>query len=256
MRVKLLGSFSCVEGYEELVPSASKPRQIFALLLLREGRVQPVQTLFEELWGDTQPASANTTLQTYILQIRRMLAKGSLGNLADVCPKTILKTHANGYLLQRGHITTDVAEFWNLQRLGMQAYADKNWLHAKNLLEQALALWGGPVLVDVPVGDVLRMEILRLTAARGDAERARIECAIRAGDSTAVLTDLHVLVAQDPLDESLSGLLMHALYKTAGTYSALEEFKRIRNALIREIGLEPGPAICGVRQSILTGQIR
>lgn len=255
MKARLLGNFHCIDSSEELILTASKPRQIFALLLLQQGRVQTVQKLAEEIWRDAPPVSASTTLQTYVLQIRRMLAKSSIGELRGVCPKSLVKTYANGYLLQRGHITTDVDEFRDLHRLGMQAFAEQDWGRAMQRLEHALSLWEGPVLVDVPAGSVLRLEILRLNAARADAERIRIKCAIELGASTSVLTDLQVLVAEDPLNESLSGLLMHALYNTMGTSPALDEFHRLRTALIREIGLEPGPAVREVRQLILTGQI-
>nr|WP_324290298.1 hypothetical protein [Streptomyces sp. H34-AA3] len=48
-----------------IVPTAGKQRQLLTLLALRCGRVVPIATLMEELWGgDSIPRSGLTTLQT------------------------------------------------------------------------------------------------------------------------------------------------------------------------------------------------
>ncbi|NDZ87429.1 hypothetical protein G3I23_17995, partial [Streptomyces sp. SID10115] len=71
MRVKVLGPLGADVNGVNVVPTASKPRQILALLALYPRRVVPISTLMEEIWGVDLPASAMTTLQTYILQLRR-----------------------------------------------------------------------------------------------------------------------------------------------------------------------------------------
>ena len=64
--------------------TAPKPRKVLALLLLHANLVVPVETLIAELWGCEPPASAQTTLQTYILKIRRMLVRA-----LSICPNRL-----------------------------------------------------------------------------------------------------------------------------------------------------------------------
>lgn len=253
MKATMLGAFNCISEGKNSVPSASKPRQLLVLLLLRQGLVQPVETLFDEIWGEELPTSAYTTLQTYVLQIRKLLRRGDFTPGQDIDPKKILQTTSNGYIFQKGHIETDVDEFWKLHQQGMKCYHEKDWQEACLSLERALSLWQGNALVDVPVGPVLRFEVLRLDAAKKAAEQARIDCCIHLGHANQVLPDLQLMSARDPLDESIAGLFMRALYQTSGTYPALAAFDRLRTRLVREIGLEPGPHIRSVRQGILTG---
>ncbi|WP_329284002.1 AfsR/SARP family transcriptional regulator [Streptomyces sp. NBC_00691] len=74
MKIRILGPLHAETDGVPVVPSAAKTRQILALLALHPGRPVPVATLKEELWGPLPPCSAHSTLQTYILRLRRSLA--------------------------------------------------------------------------------------------------------------------------------------------------------------------------------------
>ncbi|MGW0212586.1 AfsR/SARP family transcriptional regulator, partial [Streptomyces sp. NPDC003233] len=99
MEIKVLGPLEVLENGVSVAPSACKPRQVLALLALRAGRVVPVPTLMEEIWGERIPQSAVTTLQTYILQLRRKLAAAQESTGGDRSSKDILATTYGGYLL-------------------------------------------------------------------------------------------------------------------------------------------------------------
>ena len=72
---RLLGPLSiCLNGIL-VTPSATKQRQIMALLALNTSHVVTVPTLIEELWGDAPPRSSATTLQTYIMQLRNQIGR-------------------------------------------------------------------------------------------------------------------------------------------------------------------------------------
>ena len=75
MRANVLGPLTLRHGALSGVPSAMKPRKILSLLLLSDGRMVPVQSLMAELWGDKPPRTGLTTLQTYILHLRKLLAQ-------------------------------------------------------------------------------------------------------------------------------------------------------------------------------------
>src|ERR1022692_5315482 len=74
MHIELLGPLSVRMNQVPVMPAAAKPRQVLAILTLNAGRVVTVSTLIEELWGDRPPPSAPTTLQTYIVDLRKRLA--------------------------------------------------------------------------------------------------------------------------------------------------------------------------------------
>ncbi|MFD3330953.1 winged helix-turn-helix domain-containing protein, partial [Streptomyces sp. NPDC058701] len=99
MKIQVLGPLTAEVNGGSIVPSARKPRQILTLLALYPGRVVPVPTLMEEIWGTGLPQSALTTLQTYILQLRRRLGT-AMGPGGPGGAKEVLATRHGGYLLQ------------------------------------------------------------------------------------------------------------------------------------------------------------
>src|SRR5690606_792280 len=101
MRIKVLGPLEATRNGQSVAPTAAKPRQILALLALRAGEVVPVPTLVEEIWGEDPPRSALTTMQTYILQLRRLIGRSSDSGSA----KDILVTRYNGYLFPADAVT-------------------------------------------------------------------------------------------------------------------------------------------------------
>ncbi|MGW7264508.1 AfsR/SARP family transcriptional regulator [Streptomyces sp. NPDC054842] len=74
MDIGVLGSLDVRVNGVSVAPSAPKPRQVLALLALHADRVVPVASLIEELWAGQPPRSARTTLQTYVLQLRELIA--------------------------------------------------------------------------------------------------------------------------------------------------------------------------------------
>ena len=73
MDVKVLGPLEAQQGGMSVAPSASKPRQLLAVLAIQAGQVVTVDALIEELWGGAPPRSALTTLQTYVMQLRHRI---------------------------------------------------------------------------------------------------------------------------------------------------------------------------------------
>jgi DNA-binding SARP family transcriptional activator len=233
-----------------VTPSAAKQCQILALLALNAGRVVTVSTLAEELWGGASPRSSATTLQTYVLHLRNRLAAAGLGGRGA---RQFLITRHSGYLLEAQACATDAGEFERLARLGRQAAETGDQRAASDLLGSALALWRGPVLVDVPVGRVLELEAASLEAARLGVLQRRIEADLVLRRHADLLGELTLLAAKDPMNENFCGLLMTALYRSGHADRALEAFRRLRIALSSELGLEPCPRIQQLHQAILSG---
>jgi DNA-binding SARP family transcriptional activator len=249
IRVQVLGSFSASLRQQIVTPTAGKQRQVLALLALRSGQVVTTSTLAEELWGSDLPPSFVVTLQTYIFQLRRRLA-AALPEGQDA--KHLLSTRHSGYLLE---CQTDVEEFKRLARTGREAAEAGDPRAASELLRHALTLWRGPALADVRLGAVLEVEAAALAQVRLGTIETRIECDLAMGRHNAVIGELISLVAEHPLNENFCGLLMRAYYFSGHTPQALDAFRRLRDALNRELGLEPGPRLQRVHQSILSGEL-
>lgn len=247
--VQVLGSFSASLRQQIVTPTATKQRQVFALLALRSGQVVTTSTLAEELWGGSPPPSFVVTLQTYIFQLRRRLA-AALPEGQDA--KHLLSTRHSGYLLE---CQTDVEEFKRLARDGREAAEAGDPRTASELLRRALTLWRGPALADVRLGAVLEVEAAALAQTRLGTIETRIECDLVMGRHNAVIGELISLVAEHPLNENFCGLLMRAYYHSGRTSQALDAFRRLREALNRELGLEPGARLQRVHQSILSGEL-
>lgn len=243
--VQLLGPFTVSLPDLPVTPSAAKQRQILALLALNAGRVVTVSTLAEELWGDAPPRSAATTLQTYVLHLRNRLAAGP--------GREVLGTRYTGYLLDAASCRTDVAEFERLAGLGREAAEAGDQRSASGLLGSALALWRGPVLVDVPLGRVLELEAASLEATRLGVIERRIEADLALRRHADMIGELTLLAARNPMNENFCGLLMTALYRSGHAARALEEFGRLRAVLRNELGIEPCPRLQQLQQAVLSG---
>lgn len=164
VRVEVLGTFRGEAAGVSVLPTASKPRQILALLALNAQHIVPVPVLMEELWGAGPPRSAPTTLQTYVLQLRRRL-RAAVPGATGVWDKNVLVTRHGGYLLNAEPSDIDALEFDRLTRAGHTAYEAGDMAAASGSLTAALELWRGPVLADVPHGRHLGIEVTRLRRA-------------------------------------------------------------------------------------------
>ncbi|WP_275674554.1 AfsR/SARP family transcriptional regulator [Streptomyces sp. MUM 178J] len=253
VRVEVLGTLRGEAAGVSVLPSASKPRQILALLALNAQHIVPVPVLMEELWGAGPPRSAPTTLQTYILQLRRRL-RSAMPGAAGVWDKNVLVTRHGGYLLDVDSCDIDALEFDRLAGAGHTAYEVGDMAAASASLAAALRLWRGPVLADVPHGRHLGIEATRLRESRLGALERRIGADLRLGRHREVLGELCALCERHPLHESLRALQILAYCADGRSSDALIAYKRLRETLVEELGLEPSPRIQRLHQAVLRGE--
>ncbi|MFJ4279512.1 BTAD domain-containing putative transcriptional regulator [Streptomyces massasporeus] len=251
MRIQILGPLSAEIGGVPIAPTASKPRQILALLALYPGRVMPVPTLMEEIWGGESPVSALTTLQTYILQLRRRLGT-AMGPDSPRNAKDVLATRHGGYVLQIPPDSVDVYAYEQLVAAGRAAFEAGDDARAAETLRRALDLWQGPALVDVRVGSLLSIETVRLEESRLGALERRIDAELRLGRHTELIAELRDLIARHPQHEGLHSQAMLALYRSGRQAAALDVYRRLRVRLIEELGVEPSPQLQRLHQAMLS----
>jgi DNA-binding SARP family transcriptional activator len=257
--IEVLGALAVQENGTSITPTAPKPRQVLALLALHTDRVVPVSALIDELWGATPPRSARTTLQTYILQLRELIAvalekderEGAEGESGRRTAKDVLVTMPSGYMLVSGGGQSDVRTFERLAGMGYRAMDAGDFPGAARQLREALALWSGTAFADVQAGAQLEMEIKRLEENRLCALDQRIEADLRLGRHRELLAELTVLVNRYRTHENLHGQFMLALYRSGRRGEALEVYQRLRATLVRDLGLEPSAGLQRLQRSIL-----
>ncbi|MEU6589323.1 AfsR/SARP family transcriptional regulator [Streptomyces sp. NPDC046881] len=251
MEISVLGPVGVRIGGRSVVPTAGKPKQVLTLLALRCGRVVPVSTLMQEIWGDKVPRSGTTTLQTYILQLRKLIAR-SLPASSPLNAKDLLVTHFNGYQLAIAPGGFDLREFERLTAEGDAMLAAGDAETSSRLLGRALQLWNGPALMDVPAGQVLEMEAMGMEEARMRAQELRILADLHLGRHAMLIPELRMLVAQSPMHENFCAMLMIALQRSGAPWRALQVFRTLRQTLIGELGVEPSNRLQRLHQAVLS----
>jgi DNA-binding SARP family transcriptional activator len=246
MELRVLGMFEVNRGGAVVTPSAPKLRQVLALLSTRANSPVHTRQLVDELWEDRPPASWATTLQTYIYQLRKLLALGEQGQPAA------LHTRPSGYLLSLPPGTLDLHRF---ERLAAQGTAEMRGGHfeaAADTLRAALELWRGPALSDVTLGPILQADVVRLEECRNGVLEMRLDADLALGRYQQLISELAGLSAGNPTHEGLHGRLMLALYRAGRRSDALQVFQRVRAALAEDLGLEPGPELQRIHRAVLS----
>ncbi|MGW3998736.1 AfsR/SARP family transcriptional regulator [Amycolatopsis sp. NPDC004772] len=249
--ITILGNLSIRGRHRsEAAPSAPKEREVLALLLFNYARVVPVHQLIDELWPAEPPRRARTALQTYILNLRRRLARELHLPPAHVRTE-VLVTRSEGYRFQLADCFFDLHEYLGLATAGERAAAGGDDERAVELLRRAEKLWTGPVLPEIDHGLPLRSEITRLEQRRVAARELRIESELRLGRHRELVSELSMLVHQHPYHERFHEYLMFSLHRVDRRVEALEVFERLRHALHGELGLEPSERVQNLRRGIL-----
>jgi SARP family transcriptional regulator, regulator of embCAB operon len=250
MEIKVLGPLEAQVHGRSITPTAGKPRQVLALLALEAGQVVIVPTLIEELWGTRPPRSALTTLQTYILHLRRMIGT-ALAGAGGGAAKDVLVTRRGGYLLDLQDGSVDVQAYERLAAAGVRRSEVGDYEGASRLLRSALGVWRGQALVDVPVGLRLGIEVIRLEESRLGALEVCIDADLRLGRHYTLLAELAKMNASYPMHENLCAQFMLALYRAGQQWRALDAYKKLRDTLVSELGVEPSTPLQDMQRAIL-----
>ncbi|MEV6552967.1 BTAD domain-containing putative transcriptional regulator [Streptomyces sp. NPDC051597] len=238
MRYRIIGTTQLLnpEGTAVAVGGA-RLRALLTVLALRPGRTVPVGHLVDEVWNGEPPADAAGALQALVGRLRRAAGPG-----------VVASVEGGGYRLDAEPDDIDLFRFERLAGEGVRALDQGDPAKALSRLEDALALWTGPVLADLPdrSGEAARWEARRL-----DARRARLAAALALGRAEEVLPELAALCAAHPLDEPLHTLRIRALRAAGRTAEALAAYEEVRRTLADRLGADPGPELRALHGALL-----
>ncbi|MFD7663951.1 ATP-binding protein [Streptomyces sp. NPDC059788] len=242
-RYRVLGAAQARRPDGTEVPlKGARLRALLVALAAGGGRPVPAAQLIAQVWGEDEepPADAPAALQALVGRLRR-----ALGGPA-------VTSSPGGYGLAAGPDAVDLFRFERLTAEGTAALRAGDHAAAADLLDEALALWHGPALADLPGRDG---EPLAVRAERrlGEARRARLAAEVAVGRASGTLAELAALAAAEPLDEPLQALRIRALSASGRQAEALQAYEEVRAGLAERLGADPGAELRALHARLLAG---
>ncbi|WP_433264863.1 BTAD domain-containing putative transcriptional regulator [Micromonospora vinacea] len=245
MRFGILGPLR-VGGGESTV-TAGRDRIVLATLLLRAGRLVPVDELVDAVWEDRPPATARAQLQTCVSRLRRRFAELGLA------PELIV-TDPAGYGVRTALNDLDAEVFARGVEAARALVVTGRLAEARTGFRAALALWRGPTLGGIPSRSV-RRRAQALDEQRLTALEECVDVELRLGQAAELIEELAESVDRHPLRERLRGQLMLALSSVGRQADALAVYREGRRTYAEELGIEPGAELQELHQRVLAGDL-
>lgn len=242
LRFRVLGPLEVWTGQDWSGIGAPKWRALLAVLLLNRGQAVSTDRLIAELWGDHPPDRAANLVSVYVLRLRRVLGDPD-GH--------VLTTRAPGYQLRLQPGELDAEYFETLAGQGRKALAEGDFPRAGGILAEALGLWRGPVLADVPPTALVTAEAERLEECRLTALELRIDADLGCGMHAELVPELRRLLSDQQLREGVWALLIRALDGAGRHAEALAAYGQAREVISEELGVDPGPELQRLHQAML-----
>src|ERR1700690_1579924 len=239
VRIQLLGPIASWRGAQRIRLAGWRQPSVLAVLALSAGHIVTFTELAEAVWGDEPPTTVRQQIHSSVSALR-----GVLGEL--------IVTGQAGYELAVPVEQVDALVFQSLVASARQAEHEGQLQLAADRLAAALALWNGPALAGVPN---LRVLAVGLEEERLSALEKRITAELQLGRHRELVAELSALVAKYPVREHLIGQLMIALSRSGRVTDALEIYRKTRQRLADELGLEPGPELAQLELSLLRGEV-
>src|SRR4029453_1396988 len=193
LEVRLLGPLEVDVAGRHLELRRNKQRALLALLALRPGEVFSRDRIVDELWGERPPKTAVASVQNVVSDLRKALSP------------QVLVTRSPGYALA---LEPEAVDARRVEEGGDEAGAAARPDERVLLLRAALALWRGEPLAGLELGVFAAAEASRLQALRATGREALPEAEPDRGRHAQLIADLEALVAEYPLRERPTALLM------------------------------------------------
>ncbi|GIH10517.1 SARP family transcriptional regulator [Rhizocola hellebori] len=240
---RLLGPVQVIGPDRPIVFARRQQLDLLAFLLLNADRVVTVSQIIDAMWGEAVPHTAAMQIKNMLSAVRGALA-APRGALATV------ERQPAGYKLSIVSGRLDLAVFQSFAAQGKQA---KDPHAAAGLYRCALDLWQGASAlagVRAPFAGPARTH---LDEQRETVREAFFAAELLAGHHTAIVAELTDAVTTNPSREALVAQLMTALYRSGRSTDALAVFRKARQVLADDYGLEPGGALRQLETLILRG---
>ncbi|MFJ5292446.1 MULTISPECIES: BTAD domain-containing putative transcriptional regulator [unclassified Streptomyces] len=234
----VLGPVRAWRGGEALPPGSPQQRALLAALLTRDGRTATAGELIDAIWGEDPPSQALAAVRTYASRLRKVLDPG------------VLVSESGGYAIRIRAESVDLHRAQQLAANAEKAAGTGDRARARALIDEALELWDGEPLANVP-GPYAETQRAALEEWRLQLTESRLDMDLEVGCHAEAVSELTSLTAAHPLRERLRELLMLALYRSGRQAEALAVYADTRKLLADELGVDPRPELARLQQRIL-----
>lgn len=243
-RFSLLGPIECWSAGRQVEVHGALQRTLLATLLASEGKPVPAEPVAMELWAGTPPRNWENALQAHVSRLRRRLA-----TVADDKPAQLVVA-SGGYRLLVAEEAVDATVFMK-KFTHARVLASTDPAAAVGALRSALALWRGPALGNIIGGPLCRAAAARWDAARVIGLETMFDLELQTGRHVDIIPALSELVESPLLNERFCEQLMIALYRSGLQTEALATYRRMRQRLDLELGVQPTRTLRNHEKAIL-----
>ncbi|HUG15262.1 MAG TPA: tetratricopeptide repeat protein [Thermomicrobiales bacterium] len=246
LRIYLLGEFRVAIG-DALLPQSvwgrRRARGLLKLLALSPRQRLHREEIIEQLWPEQDPDTAAANLRVTLHAVRQALraGEGRESPFAQAIDDEIVLQRVG-----RAWVDADAFEHAAGAALRSGSVAD---------LRAALDLYTGELLPEDRYEDwasALRERLRGLHLSLLSALAGALE---GAGDAAGAIDALESVLAADPTDEAAARRLMRAYTASGQRHRALRLFRRLRDALQRDLDVPPEAETQQVYGDILSGAV-
>jgi DNA-binding SARP family transcriptional activator len=229
--------------------SGLSKRVLLQALLVSEGRTVSHASLMEEVWGEEIPAGVVNALQAHVSRLRKWLRTIDRDDRERSSTRVV--SYAHGYQLVLDNARLDAADF-ERDVAGAERMRAASPDRAAELLRDALALWRGPVFGGKSGGLLCECAATRYNEVRLQALESLFEAELALGRHALLLGELYQAHMENPLRERFCAQLMLAFYRSGRQAEALAVYRRMRDRLGEDLGLDPTLELRVLEHRILT----
>jgi DNA-binding SARP family transcriptional activator/class 3 adenylate cyclase/pimeloyl-ACP methyl ester carboxylesterase len=243
----ILGPLEATLSGTPIPLGAGRQRALLAFLLIHANQVVSSERLIDGLWGQDPPAGAAHSLHVYVSRLRKALEP----QRDQTTPAEVLVTRTPGYMVRVGLDALDRFRFERFVADGRRMLSEGDPAAAAKRLDEALALWRGPALVEFADEAFAQAEAARLEELRMGAFEDRVEAKLALGHHSELIGDMGAAARANPLRERLWALWMLALYRSGRQSEALRIYQELRTHLGQELGITPSPELVALEEAIV-----
>ncbi|MEO7058749.1 MAG: BTAD domain-containing putative transcriptional regulator [Lapillicoccus sp.] len=221
---------------------------LVAALVLARGAVVTSFELRSVMWPSDEPASAANQLHRLVGQARRLFEPG----LSARDPGVFISGSSAGYRLDPRHIHSDLEDCDVAAERARRLSHDEEWDTATQQYRIALEVVRHPLLGDLALETAGHPGFSTAARARVTLATEALACALRAPRPEHVVALVEQIAAPLPFEEALQAGLIRALAQAERRRDAMSLYERTRNALVEELGVDPGPELRAAHNELLS----
>ncbi|WP_328320557.1 BTAD domain-containing putative transcriptional regulator [Streptomyces sp. NBC_00388] len=234
-------------GGKHVALGPPRQRALLAVLLINVGRVVPLASIIQAVWGQNPPRRVTGTLQAYVSRLRKVLRHHD---------KSVRLTHhLHGYLLEADARLVDAVVFEARAKDCRKLLEGGDAQAARSAAWSVLELWKGKPLEELCDYEFAVMEADRLEQIRLRVLDVWAQACLQLGAYEEVTIQLGEELRRDPGLERLGGQLMLAQYHSGQPAEALHTYERIRISVAKDLGADLSRELQALHGKILRQEL-